>query len=912
MVITSSLFEAYIKCPTKCFLQSLGETGRNNDYAEWVRTHQESYRVQGRKRLENEYSQDECIVGPVSHEELTMVNWRIAVDLVAQTPDIKSQIHAVERVSSERRGIPARFIPIRFVFANKITRDDKLLLAFDALSLSEMLGRTISQGRIIHGENRSTATVKTSALVGNVRKLMLKIATMLSDPSPPGLVLNRHCAECEFRERCRQKAGEKDDLSLLSGMTEKERTKYNGKGIFTVTQLSYTFRPRRRSKRSPRKREKYHYSLKALAIRNQKIYVVGSPSLSSDGTPVYLDIEGLPDRDFYYLVGIRLTTAEVVTQHNLWADTADDEKRIWADFLDILLQIKNPILIHYGSFETTFLKRMCGRYKTPLEGSSLATVLKSTVNLLSAVYAQVYFPTYSNGLKEIAGWLGFKWSEDGASGIQSMAWRLAWEESGDPALKRNLVTYNSEDCQALEVVAKAVDGLAASSRERGASTIGNTVDVDLLEPQHLKWGKFSSPISELERINDAAQWDYQRGRIYARSSKVLKHVARKANDIQRSTLRPNKIVRLAAPGRCPRCGRAKIYRHAPASKTVLDVRFSSSGIKRWVTKYLFHRYRCPACAAVFHNQDRPWQGTMYGPDLRAFLAYLNVEMKIPQKRVVTILNQLLGFNLALGLGSKFKAQTALQLNGAYEAILQRIVQGRLVHADETKVSVQGKAAYVWVFTSLEEVAYVFAPSREGDLIHTLLKEFKGVLVSDFYGVYDSLNCAQQKCLIHLIRDINDDLLNEPFNEELKGLVGDFAGLLGPMIETVDRFGLKARFLHKHKLAAGRFFRLLSGRSYQTEAAAKWGKRFEKNRASLFTFLDYDGVPWNNNNAEHAIKAFALLRRDFGGVSTEKGIREYLILLSVCESCKYMGADFLDFLRSGETDIYAFAAGTNKA
>ena len=83
----------------------------------------------------------------------------------------------------------------------------------------------------------------------------------------------------------------------------------------------------------------------------------------------------------------------------------------------------------------------------------------------------------------------------------------------------------------------------------------------------------------------------------------------------------------------------------------------------------------------------------------------------------------------------------------------------------------------------------------------------------------------------------------------------------------------------------------------------------KNRASLFTFLDYDGVPWNNNNAEHAIKALALLRRDFGGVSTEKGIREYLILLSVCETCKYMGVDFLDFLRSGETDIYAFAAGT---
>lgn len=33
---------------------------------------------------------------------------------------------------------------------------------------------------------------------------------------------------------------------------------------------------------------------------------------------------------------------------------------------------------------------------------------------------------------------------------------------------------------------------------------------------------------------------------------------------------------------------------------------------------------------------------------------------------------------------------------------------------------------------------------------------------------------------------------------------------------------------------------------------------------------------------------------------------YSILLSVCQTCKYMGVDFLDFLRSGEKDIHAFA------
>jgi len=115
-----------------------------------------------------------------------------------------------------------------------------------------------------------------------------------------------------------------------------------------------------------------------------------------------------------------------------------------------------------------------------------------------------------------------------------------------------------------------------------------------------------------------------------------------------------------------------------------------------------------------------------------------------------------------------------------------------------------------------------------------------------------------------------------------------------------------RFLRKHNAAVNRFFKWLSHREFQSEIALKCRQRLEKNRETLFTFLHHDNIPWNNNNAEHAVKAFALLRRNFDGLSIEKGIREYLILLSVCQTCKYMGVDFLDFLRSGEKDIHAFA------
>jgi hypothetical protein len=144
-----------------------------------------------------------------------------------------------------------------------------------------------------------------------------------------------------------------------------------------------------------------------------------------------------------------------------------------------------------------------------------------------------------------------------------------------------------------------------------------------------------------------------------------------------------------------------------------------------------------------------------------------------------------------------------------------------------------------------------------------------------------------------------------YDEELKRLAQAFAGLVRPMVGTVDRHGLKSRFLRKHMFSVDRFYRQLSTIVLRSQAAVKLRERFQRNREKLFTFLRFDGVPWNNNNAEHAVKAFATLRKVVGGSCTEKGIREYLVLLSICETCKYKGLDFLDFLRSGERNIDVF-------
>jgi predicted RecB family nuclease len=909
MRISSDLFNAFLKCPTKCWLRAASEPPSGNAYAEWMKSRKASYHATEIARLLSETPKGEVAVSPPP-ENLKAARWHLAANLAAHARMnsyvLESEVHAVERVPSEGRGRPPQFIPVRFIFTNKLGEDDKLLLAFDTFVLSEVTGREISFGKIIHGDDHSALKVKTAALSGEVRKCIERIAALLSSPTPPDLVLNRHCGECEFQTRCRQKAIEADDLSLLSGMSEKERKTLRSKGIFTVTQLSHTFRPRRRPKRMRDKRERYHHSLKALAIREKKIHIVGRPELKIEGMPIYLDVEGLPDRDFYYLIGARIGSGDSAVHHSLWADTAADEGKIWREFLGILETVEKPVLIHYGSYETAFLKRMGERHGKPPESSVAAKAIQAAVNVLSVIFTQVYFPTFSNGLKEVAGHLGFRWSDSGVTGIQTIRCRHEWATSGARFQKSSLLTYNAEDCKALDGVVNKLVELTHALPNPGSSPPDGVVDTTTLKREHpygFKRNTFAFP--ELDVINRAAYWDYQRERIYVKSHANLRR-APTFGERPPQAIAPNKIIECRRPRNCPKCASTKFFRHAKYAKTLFDLKFMRHGIKRWITRYRFHRYQCQSCRTIFQPEETGWGKDKFGSELTAYSLYLSIELRVPQLHIADKLNRFFGFHLHCTTIGRFKADAAENYRGTFNALVDRLCHGRLLHVDETKVNLRDKDGFVWVFANMEDVVYIYSDTREGNLLQSMLKDFKGVLLSDFYPAYDSIQCPQQKCLIHLIRDLNDDVLKHPYDEELKQLALAFTVLLKPMVDTIDRYGLKSRFLKKHLPSVKRFYRQISGSNLQSERAVKVKERLEKNRDKLFTFLSYDGVPWNNNNAEHAVKPFAALRQIIGGLTTEKGIQDYLVLLSLCQTCKYIGVDFLEFLRSGEKDIHAFA------
>ena len=279
--------------------------------------------------------------------------------------------------------------------------------------------------------------------------------------------------------------------------------------------------------------------------------------------------------------------------------------------------------------------------------------------------------------------------------------------------------------------------------------------------------------------------------------------------------------------------------------------------------------------------------------------------------IQSMIEEVFGIRLSRSEVHMLKSLMALYYQTTYSNLLTGILAGNLLHVDETEVKLRFGKGYVWVFTNLEEVVFMYRPNREGEFLTNLLKGFKGVLVSDFYSAYDSLDCPQQKCLIHLIRDMNQELLNNPYDSEVQLITQPFGILLRAIVGTVDEHGLKKTHLQRHRREIAHFFQELSGQSFRSEAAESLRERLLKYKNKLFTFIDYDGVPWNNNNAENSIKRFAYYRENTVGNLIETGLNDYLVLLSICQTCRYKGVSFLKFLLSRGTDVDVYCQGKHK-
>lgn len=311
VIINTKTFEDYLDCKYKLYLKLLDKKSSYSEFINFQNQLNKKYLVQAIKKLQNNFLKKETSYTPIltystlQNEKSLILNTTIKID------NFEASFDALKQNKSKYE--QDYYEPLLICRHQNIKKLDKLLLAFKAMVLGKLQGEIPKRGQIIFGPNFSSTSLYIDTHLENVRKIIEDINCLYKADQNPQLFLNSHCDICEFEEFCRYKAKSEDNMSQLRGMSIPEIKKMNQKGIFTLHQLSYTFRPRKKPKRAKKSEDRHYFSLQALSLRENKIHIHGTPQIVSSKISIYFDIEGLPDRNFYYLIGLIIDNGNFIS-----------------------------------------------------------------------------------------------------------------------------------------------------------------------------------------------------------------------------------------------------------------------------------------------------------------------------------------------------------------------------------------------------------------------------------------------------------------------------------------------------------------------------------------------------------------------------------------------------------------------
>ena len=900
-VITSEVVVAYSHCPRKAFLLLFSDDKKKTH--EYIRILENQANINRAKYL-NALKQDNIDVSPYDSNNNNSSGFLVKATLKVQNLEAYCDVLTKDQSSSSFS--KPNYEPTIVVGTHSITKEQKIELAFVGHVLRHVQNKRPMAGTIV-AAGEQMHKVKLDSIYKKIRPIIITLNewTTTSSSEPPPVILNRHCPYCQFQNECTEKAEKEDNLSLLDRMTPKLIRRYHKKGIFTINQLSYLFKPRRKRKRTKKTYVHFNPELQALAIRTGKIYIQELPDLSRHQIELFLDIEGIPDQNLYYLFGLLVCEGENSIYHSFWANTIQDEERIWGELLENVNKYPDAPIYHYGSYEPRALDKLSRRYQTNCDAFK-----ERLVNINSSIYSKVYFPLRSNKLKELGKFVDASWTSPNASGLQSLIWRYRWEENQNVEYKQMLVTYNEEDCRALQLLTEQL------SRIKEVADSETNIDfVD--QPKHNTTERGSEIHIELERMLRHAHADYNRNRITIRPKKGKEGVENKKRGAPKGhqaynrivPSRAGKIIRVPMRRKCPKHKGEHLQRtEEMAEKTIIDIHFTKSGCRKTVIKYVGAKGYCKKCCKYYTPHGIQKLGRqLFGHCFQSWVIYQRIILRLPYRVINQVMEDIFNERMSEGTILTYIRQLAMYYTDTEEFLVQRILESPFIHVDETKINIQGTNHYVWVFTDGKHVVFKMTETREATIAHEFVLNYEGVLISDFYPGYDSVSCKQQKCLSHLIRDLNDDLWKTPFNTEFESFVFEVKNLLVPILEAVEKYGLKRRHLNKFKKPVEQFYKKnIVDRDYKFESTTKYQKRFQRYKESLFTFLEQDSIPWNNNTAERAIRHLAIQRK-ISGTFFESFAPKYLQFLGIAQTCRFQDKSFLQFLISKEKDIDKFKA-----
>ena len=636
-IITSDLVESYSLCPRKAFLLMAGVTNLGlHEYMRIIDEQAASNRQVYRTSLVQAGELPPGGVIDLNTGSNVLSDAELIADGVLAHCDFLMKVNEPSRLGM------FCYEPVKVIGTCRATKADFIGIAYEGLVLGEVQGKLPALGTLVRLDAR-LSKVKLAAKYREVRRIVDALRFWADNPTSdaPLASLNKHCPVCPFRDACLQQAERDDNLSLLDHMTPKLMRKCHNKGIFTVRQLSHVYKPRR-SRKKAKRQVRHSLELQALAIRMAKVYVEHLPELQHGPVDLVVDLEGVPDRGYFYLAGLLVCKAEDTEYQPFWADDEKDEAAMWSALVERLEAFPDSPIYHYGDYERKAFATLAKRHG---KGSGLADHL---VNVVSSVYGKVYFPVRSNGLKSLGRFLGAAWTDPQASGLQSLVWRHRWETTRDEQYRHSLMQYNREDCEAVRLLVDRLCQINKDAASDPSIEFASRPKRHTTETGNVVHGQF-------ERILRSAHQD-SAGTIRVRpgdadlESGPRKRGSKKGHQaFCRITPKVSRIVIVPPMQRCPKCHNNLTPDKGTTERTVIDLIFTRNGCRKTITKYMGQKAYCPKCVDYYSPPSlQKFYNSAFGHGLQAWIVYQRIVLRLPYRIITQVTEHLFGVGMSDG------------------------------------------------------------------------------------------------------------------------------------------------------------------------------------------------------------------------------------------------------------------------
>ena len=348
------------------------------------------------------------------------------------------------------------------------------------------------------------------------------------------------------------------------------------------------------------------------------------------------------------------------------------------------------------------------------------------------------------------------------------------------------------------------------------------------------------------------------------------------------------------PEECRGCGR----RLGGSDPTPTPHQVTDVVVKKRVREYRQHALQCSECGTSTEaKMPDEVPATQFGPTIAAMVTYLTGALNVSKRAAETAAEEMFGVEMSLGTVSNLEGRLTEGLKGPYMQVRGWLTESERVHIDETTWWVNHNAHWLWALTDREAVAYRIDPSRGGQVARQMLGgQPAGEVVSDRHTGYNWIETERRYlCWAHLYRNFKGWKLED-------GIVGDVGALL--VAATRKLFGWLERIrdgtLEESEWRPAldkirrRMTAYLQAGAKLAEKPARFTGLLELDEA-MWAFVDADGWPLTNNEAERAIRPAVLWRDRSFGTQSERGNRFVERMLTTVETLKRQGRRAMGYL-----------------